>query len=562
MKAGRITGWPRRVVAAACLIGVVALWFFLGPRFLGGPITYTVISGQSMEPVLVADDLALIRERSDYKIGDAIAYRSRSLGGLVVLHRIVAIDGERFVMKGDNNDFLDSDQPREQDVLGQLWVDVPGGGIAFGYLRSPAGMTLAALLIMGTFGAFAVPKRSLRRRRKRLLTASPADGAVAVPVRAVPPPPPPPPNGVPPERRRPLRGAAAVLGVLLVTLAGCTVFLSDRSTFRAEPKTVPFVHSGEFSYSAPAPRGPVYAGATVTPGDPVFFRLIDRLDVGFDYALDMQAEDDAIVTGGLDALVASGNGWQHRIHVVPARSSGSRLRLHGTLDLSALRATVARVERMTGMAAGPYTLTLIPTVGVVGTIAGQDVETGFSPELRFAMDEVQLTLLRTGDGGEEQGLSDVLKHTMKETVSVSGLVPDPLTVGGFGLPLATAQRVSAVALTIVSIVLVAVLVVMFRRRPRDEAARIQARYGALIVPVADGPERGYETVDVIDIETLVRLARQFEQPVMHQLTLSGDHVYSLYYDGMVYRFSVGGLAPVGEVILDDHALRPVVPTHL
>ena len=81
-----------------------------------------------------------------------------------------------------------------------------------------------------------------------------------------------------------------------------------------------------------------------------------------------------------------------------------------------------------------------------------------------------------------------------------------------------------------------------------------------MVPVAEGPERGYEAVDVTDIQTLVRLARQFDQPIMHQQVPSGAHAYSLYYDGMVYRFSVDALGEGDEVALDAPAPKHVVAT--
>jgi hypothetical protein len=97
--------------------------------------------------------------------------------------------------------------------------------------------------------------------------------------------------------------------------------------------------------------------------------------------------------------------------------------------------------------------------------------------------------------------------------------------------------VTGTAVTLL-LALIGVLVVLFRRRPRDEAARIQARYGALLVPVAEGPERGYETIEVTDIKTLARLSRHFDQPIMHKRSRSA-HAYAVYYDGMAYRFRVG-----------------------
>lgn len=42
-------------------------WAALRPSQLGGPVTYTIVSGSSMKPALAAGDLALLRPASDYQ---------------------------------------------------------------------------------------------------------------------------------------------------------------------------------------------------------------------------------------------------------------------------------------------------------------------------------------------------------------------------------------------------------------------------------------------------------------------------------------------------------------
>ena len=44
-----------------------------------------------------------------------------------MLHRIVRVDGGRFVLKGDNNGFLDEERPTEEQILGTLSVRTPHG---------------------------------------------------------------------------------------------------------------------------------------------------------------------------------------------------------------------------------------------------------------------------------------------------------------------------------------------------------------------------------------------------------------------------------------------------
>ena len=99
----------------------------LRPTAIGGSTRYVVTSGVSMEPRFHTGDLALVRPAGQYKVGDIVAYCSTLLR-TVVLHRIHAIDGNTYVFKGDNNDFLDPVHPTRAELLGKLWLHIPGGG--------------------------------------------------------------------------------------------------------------------------------------------------------------------------------------------------------------------------------------------------------------------------------------------------------------------------------------------------------------------------------------------------------------------------------------------------
>ena len=46
------------------------------------------------------------------------------------MHRIVSGDADGFVTQGDNNDWLDADEPSQDEILGRLLFRIPRGGIA------------------------------------------------------------------------------------------------------------------------------------------------------------------------------------------------------------------------------------------------------------------------------------------------------------------------------------------------------------------------------------------------------------------------------------------------
>ena len=94
-----------------------------------------------MEPALHGGDLVVARRQDTYHPGDVIAFRTE--GGNVI-HRIVGGSAEEgFITQGDNRDGFDPWRPTSKDILGKMWVRIPGAGRVVVLLRSP--MVLAAL---------------------------------------------------------------------------------------------------------------------------------------------------------------------------------------------------------------------------------------------------------------------------------------------------------------------------------------------------------------------------------------------------------------------------------
>ena len=146
--------WPgrRRLRSAVSLLSILALlgagWWLVAPPALGGSTSFVTVDGTSMQPGLQRDDLVVLRQSSSYEVGDVVAYRS-SLLHRVVLHRIVAIDDGRYTFKGDNNTFLDAEQPSKGLLVGKLFVHVPGAGRIVPLMHVPWILgALAALLVL------------------------------------------------------------------------------------------------------------------------------------------------------------------------------------------------------------------------------------------------------------------------------------------------------------------------------------------------------------------------------------------------------------------------------
>ncbi len=151
------------VAAAAVALG---LWGLVLPRPIGGFDSYVIVYGQSMLPRFRAGDLVVVRPETTYRIGQVVAYHNRQLHE-VVLHRIVAIRGSRYVFRGDNNHFDDFYHPTRRDLIGALWVHLQGWGAVVQNLRTPL-LIAVALALLATFGWLdGTPNRRQQRRRHR-----------------------------------------------------------------------------------------------------------------------------------------------------------------------------------------------------------------------------------------------------------------------------------------------------------------------------------------------------------------------------------------------------------
>ena len=100
-----------------------------------------------------------------------VTYRHPTLG--LVIHRIIAENDGRFVLKGDNNTWLDSYQPTQAEMIGKLWVYVPRLGGIIEQVRRPWAAALLAALIGHSHRCLVVADafrpRSRQRRRQTAL---------------------------------------------------------------------------------------------------------------------------------------------------------------------------------------------------------------------------------------------------------------------------------------------------------------------------------------------------------------------------------------------------------
>lgn len=506
---------PRLLGALAGLVALAGAWLLLAPPALGGKTSFVITSGNSMEPKLHEGDLVLTRERASYGVGDIVLFRSTTLGR-DVLHRIVALEGERFVTGGDNNDYRDPGRVAPGQVQGEAVLFLPGAGKPLAWLRRPlhAAVVLFALVFLSLGGG-----RQVARARGR---------SAVRPVQPL----------TPAHTPSPLARAAGAAGARTVLVAGAAALglfaLLAVAAWRA-PATTPqpvgqaYEHTGRFSYSAAVRRSAVYPDGSLTTGEAAFTKLVRRLEVAFDYRFETTRRHD--VRGGiaLDAVIGDGAGWSRRIPVDSAAPfDGDSARAAGVLDLRRLEGLAARMRTLTGSGASTFTVTIEPHVQVAGYAGGAVVDEAFSPQLRLVLDPVSLRP-DTGAGEAASALSP------RQQGSVVEQQPSRIGLGAVAIPVTEARAFSALGLGVALLVVLAAALVLPRRPDRPEAERIGARYGDRIVTAAAVIPEGRWVTEVPDIESLVRLADRYDRVVLH--TTEGSRDAYLVDDGVaVYRY--------------------------
>ena len=496
-------------ISAAVALVLAAVWVFW-PLTLGGATTYVGTHGTSMEPRFHTGDLAILRSAPSYSVGDVVAYRSDALD-TVVMHRIVDVDGDRFVIQGDNNTWLDEDHPSEDQVLGKLFLRVPHGAAVLGALRSPA-----ALVVMGLFTAAlgALVRRPSGRhgRRYRRRPARPAP-SFSAPVRG--------------NARQIALGAGALA---LVAAVGGGVLLAMPSN-RSQASTVQVTQQGQFTYGGTAQIGTTYPDGVVSTGDTIWTRLASGLTVSFTDTVDGPGLADLQGAMRLDVAIAAGDGWSAYLNSSPvvAFANGTATAA-APVDVTRAAALLGRHYAEIGTSVQQATLTVTPVVAAAGTVRGAAFTTGSPDALTFTLDP---TSLRLTDGAEAESLTP----SATTPVTVDRIVPRSFPVLGTAIPIGLARLLAAVVLAL-SLVVAGAAAWIGRTARGDAADEFVVKHADRILPVA-AFDPGPTVIDVSDAASLHRVAERFDTLVLHHAGEEED-VFAVRDVDATYRFVVPG----------------------
>lgn len=496
------------VAAALLVVAVACAWILFAPPQLGGQASYVIVNGNSMEPGMHRGDLAIVRPADRYVPGDVVTYRHPGVGH--VIHRIVDEKNGRFTLKGDHNDFEDSYRPTSNDIVGKLWLHIPGAGRVLWHLRSPlwAGLVLF-IAFAGMFAGAGASRAAapVGPGRQRSNGGSP----------------------MPPIFRN-WQDTLALLLALAIGFAALAWVAFARPLHREVTTEFSYSQRGQFSYEAAAADARLYDAGKATTGEPVYLRLSDT--VAFTFVYEFTSPSPAQLTGTYQLVAELGDisGWKRTLPIgEPGSFAGTAFRTDGVLRLADLQEQIATLEAQTGVRNDRYTVTIRPRVHVDGELGGARLSADF-PEaaLPMALDRTQLRL-------------DAAKPDAAIAPAATGTVVDRQRIGNVvrilfvSLPV-VAARIVGVAGAAVMVACAGALLIAVARRGWSEVSDVRAA-GAVPVRVT-GPVAPDDVpvVDVASMEDLERLAARTGGIILQEARPE-QHVCYVRDGAVVYRFA-------------------------
>ena len=483
---------------------LAAIWIVFAPQQVGGQVAYVIVNGISMEPGFHKGDLAIVITAPVYDVGDIVTYRDIQMNSYVI-HRIIGMEQDHFMLKGDNNSWIDSYRPNQGEIIGKLWIHIPQFGKTMEWLRSPINMTMAAALVGGTLMAsiYLEPGKTAKNKKKK------SGGRI---------------NGI-------LEPAMYTLGVLVLAFVVLCIYAFN------QPLAVPaddikYKQTGAFSYTASTVPG-IYDQNLVSSGDPIFPKLNCAITVGFLYKL-TGGLDTAVGTQSLTASIQDeGSGWKRSIPLTRMMPfNGDSFSTSADLDLCQVQALIDDVENKTGFRANSYTLTINSHVNMVGSTAGQILQDTFDAKLGFQFDKLHFSMIKNSVASVDP-MTSSKDSQVKSTTTRSNTLPIlGHTFAVFDLRVA---GLIGLALALVDSLLAGWAV--FRVAKQDTEAYNRLRYGALVIDVhAQALERLFNLIDVASLEDLAKLAERQNSMIFHA-TRGNNHTYFVQSDGSSYRYT-------------------------
>ena len=523
---------PHQVLIAAVLLLLV--WMVFVPIQLGGPVSYIIISGNSMEPEIHLGDLVVARRRDHYQLDQRVIYDHPQLG--YVFHRIVGQEGDQFILQGDNNDWLDTYQPTKSEILGKYWYDIPGAGKVISALQQPLYFTLFVLIISSLLvGLVLTPDPGPTRKRKGKRKRMNKDHT---------------PPSVDDFRLEILLILAVIAAVALIF--GLIAFTKDSKIIVTDD--LPYLHTVELSYSAEASSA-IYDSPGVETGDPVYPALSCVVDLGFDYQfssprLNGEGQDQFAGSVSLGAEIRDNDGWHRTIILLPEVDiSSQKVNAQPSLNICQILDLIRDKEAQTGVFLNTYTLSIMPAIKIEGELEGLAFTDEFQPEFPFDLSEAVLRVPHTSEGFllEQEGK---IPHMME--------IDNQMSLFGRQVAVNGVRWTAGIILGICVLGAIYPAWSLLGDWNKSQRARIEIQHRPVMIDLKDSQIRKavYTVIDLERMADLRKLADRYGAMIMHEME-GALHRYFVIDEDFLYQFETEEESEIFSPT-DDDSEGPVI----
>lgn len=501
---------------------MIVIWILFAPINVGGRAAYVILSGNSMQPDFSLGDLVVTHKQSHYQIGDALAYEHPTIG--YVFHRVIAVDEEKnFILKGDHNDWDDSFHPSQDEIIGKLWLHVPGLGNTLETLRSPFAFAMLSLVFILLLFIFLRPPKEKKKRKRGNYAMS----------------------------KTPMKTEEKLLLLALIVVASLVlgIVAFHRPLFNEIEEPFAYQQEASFRYSAEVPEG-VYDSTQVAPGEPIFRKLNGSFSVELDYLFFSMHPADIHGDYRLLAVISDATGWKRTIELLPKTNfEGNLFTISETLSLNQVQQLIDRFEEETGVARGQYALTIVSDIHITGELAGLELNDQFQPALHFSINELEVVLEENPNSVDE-----TLNPSVSSALSQKAYEINYVSIFGLQVPVFTARWMAGL-LGIPALIFLGILLVQFyHATQKNEWERARLWYGSMFIKARD-PQMltSPQQVEIESVDDLASLAEQEQRPIFHLAEGDIQHLY-VQTPEKNYHYAIKDAQPSTIIIKEERRL--------
>jgi signal peptidase I len=501
--------------AAFLTIIIMIAWLFFAPRVMGGQASYVIVNGDSMEPLYHRGDLVILFEADHVEVGEIFAYRYPELGS--VIHRVVAREGDRFIMKGDHNSWTDGYHPAFDDMIGKAVINLPGVGNTVRWLRQPVRFAGVVALLAGVlvFGMVydSSQKKNLKMKIPRFHFSMPKL-----------------PNFITKERE----GFLFALSLLLFASIALGVYAFVKPLTRLEDDNVSYVNTVGYAYTAPSSLK-VYTGGVIQSGDPVFTQVNCKIRISMEYDIHSEEQIDVRGTYSAKVVISEPTGWKKTISLLPETPfKENSFQKSMFLNVCDLQKTIETSNELTGLNRPFYSVSIITDIKAKGTIGERVYIEDLSPTLNFSLDSTELYIVQGDDDRP-----DPLKWTQAGVILGEIRVANDLSIFGLEIPVLTARVIAIIGFMISMAGILILTLPVYIETKSDELAAIHSNYAPLLVKIdpmhAKRRAASAKLVELASITDLARLAQNTDQMIFEQ-TIGDEYHFLVFSDPYTYRY--------------------------